>query len=64
MSRTSERPFTTETVRCIYCQNRTGLNGARCLGRGVLCCGRCFQRGPKTETLSAVCTRGEVEIVG
>jgi hypothetical protein len=55
--------YTTITVRCVCCQNRIGLNGARSIGASV-CCVRCLLAAPPVEVLPLAAGGGSVEIVG
>jgi hypothetical protein len=50
------------TARCFFCRNRFGLPGLLVIESGVVCCRRCWARGPQLQTQD-VTDEIEIEIV-
>ena len=59
---TTEAEFSTSKVRCVGCRNLTGLEQARILSEGWVCCTRCYETA--RHEFKAALTPGVVEIVG
>jgi hypothetical protein len=62
IGRATEAEFSTSKVRCVGCRNLIGLEQARVLDEGWVCCARCFETA--RHQVKATLTTGVVEIVG